>query len=84
MGRQSLYDYKREGILTAVKTLTDAFGKAPSLREVADVADISVATLHSYLLKMRSEGVVTWTEKNHRSLKVTAPGPARPGVGPTR
>lgn len=81
MARQSLYEYKRDGILTAVQTLTNANGQAPSLREVADVADISVATLHSYLRRMRDEGVVTWTEKHHRSLQVQTPNPVRPGTG---
>jgi DNA-binding IclR family transcriptional regulator len=83
MARQSLYEYKRDGILTAVRTLTEAQGKAPSLREIADVADVSVATLHSYLLRMKSEGVVTWTDRHHRSLQLIAPGQALRGSVPT-
>lgn len=71
MPRQSLYLFKRDGIIDAVQTLTDATGKPPSLREIASVADVSVATLHSYLKKMRQEGVIEWNERHHRSLKVT-------------
>lgn len=71
MPRQSLYHFKRDGILEAVSTLTDANkGKAPSIREIAEVADVSIATLHSYLVKMKNEGVIEWTERHHRSLKV--------------
>lgn len=72
MPRQSLYMYKREGILDAVATLTAASGgKAPSIREIAEVADVSIATLHLYLHKMKDEGVISWTERHHRTLKVT-------------
>lgn len=79
MARQSLYDYKKEGVLDAVLTLTEVNGRAPSLREIASVADCSVATLHSYLQRMRSEGLVEWSERSHRSLRVVS----RPG-GSTR
>jgi SOS-response transcriptional repressor LexA len=70
MPRQSLYLYKREGILDAISTLTAASGKAPSIREIAQVADVSIATLHLYLTKMKDEGVIEWTERHHRSLRV--------------
>lgn len=74
MPRQSLYMYKRDGILDAIETLTAATGKAPSIREIAQVADVSIATLHSYLTKMKDEGVISWTERHHRSLKVIPVG----------
>lgn len=70
MGRQSLYHYKRDGIVEAITRLSTD-GRSPSLREVADVADVSVATLHSYLSKMRDEGLVEWNEKSHRSLRIS-------------
>lgn len=74
MPRQSLYLYKRDGILDAIETLTAATGKAPSIREIAQVADVSIATLHSYLTRMKNEGVISWQERHHRSLKVLSPG----------
>lgn len=70
MPRQSLYQFKRDGILTAIETLRAATGKAPSIREIAEVADVSIATLHSYLVKMKDEGVIEWQERHHRSLKL--------------
>lgn len=81
MARQSLYEYKRDGILEAIQSLTAAKGRAPSLREIADVADVSVATLHSYLRRMQTEGVVTWESKHHRSLKVVGSSPNGSGLG---
>lgn len=72
MPRQSLYMYKRDGILDAISTLSATTGKAPSIREIAEVSDVSIATLHSYLTKMKDEGVITWTERHHRSLKVSS------------
>lgn len=71
MPRQSLYLFKRDGILDAIRTITNATGQSPSVREIAEVADVSVATLHAYLQRMREEGVITWTEKHHRSLQLT-------------
>lgn len=70
MPRQSLYMFKRDGILDAIDTLTVAGGKAPSIREIADVADVSIATLHSYLQRMKEEGLISWTERHHRSLRL--------------
>lgn len=81
MARQSLYEYKRDGILEAIQSLTSARGRAPSLREIADVADVSVATLHSYLRRMQEEGVVTWESRHHRSLKVVGSNPSGSGLG---
>jgi SOS-response transcriptional repressor LexA len=74
MPRQSLYQFKRDGILDAISTLSAATGKAPSIREIAQVADVSIATLHCYLTKMKDEGVISWTERHHRSLKVLETG----------
>lgn len=79
MPRQSLYQFKRDGIINAVETLTAATGKAPSIREIAEVADVSIATLHSYLVRMKDEGVISWTERHHRSLKVSLPISRLPG-----
>lgn len=70
MPRQSLYQFKRDGILDTIETLSAATGKAPSIREIAEVADVSIATLHLYLTKMKEEGLIVWTERHHRSLKV--------------
>lgn len=74
MARQSLYELKKDGITHAIRVLTTAQGRSPSLREVAAAADISVATLHSYLQKMRREGLVKWSERHHRSLAVLQAG----------
>lgn len=70
MPRHSLYTYKRDGILDAIRRLSVATGKAPTIREIAEVADVSIATLHLYLGKMRDEGLITWTERHHRSLRL--------------
>lgn len=81
MARQSLYQYKRDGILQAIESLTSSSGRAPSLREIADVADVSVATLHAYLKRMQEEGVVAWDSNKHRSLKVVGSNPHGSGLG---
>jgi SOS-response transcriptional repressor LexA len=76
LARASLYDFKKDGIVVAIERLTEQHGRAPSLREIAEVTDTSVATLHSYLTRLRMEGLVSWAERHHRSLQVvTQPSP---------
>jgi SOS-response transcriptional repressor LexA len=83
MARQSLYEMRKDAIVDTIAKLHDAHGQPPSLREVASVTDISVATLHSYLMKLRQEGIVEWSDRSHRSLKIRrqpAVQPATPGL----
>lgn len=71
MPRQSLYPYRRDGIIDAIKTLTSVRGgQAPTIREIAEVTEIGPGTLHSYLRMMRGEGLVTWKARRHRGLRV--------------
>jgi DNA-binding IclR family transcriptional regulator len=71
VGRRSLYDVRKDSVLTAVKRLTDQKGSPPSLRDVAEVTGISVSTLHNYLPQMAEEGLVTWQPKSHRTIRLT-------------
>lgn len=73
MARASLYEFKRDGILQAIESLTGATGRSPSMREIAEISDVSVATLHSYLGRMREEGLIEWSPRSHRSLRVRRP-----------
>lgn len=72
MPRVSQYEFKRDDILATIQALTSESGRSPSMREVADVVDVSIATLHSYLNQMREEGLVEWQNRSHRSLRVTS------------
>lgn len=76
MARQSLYLIRRDAILEAIEKLSAAHGgRSPSLREISDLADVSVASLHAYLSKMRQEGLIEWEPKSHRSLKIVSMNP---------
>ena len=72
MPRISQYEFKRDDILSTISALTSESGRSPSMREVADVVDVSIATLHSYLNQMREEGLVEWQNRSHRSLRVVS------------
>lgn len=86
MARASLYDFKKDGILEAIKRLTDSDpkGRPPSLRQVADVTDTPVATLHAYVTRLRSEGLVEWSERHHRSLRLVSLPPGSILSGPVQ
>lgn len=71
MGRRSLYEIRKDSVIYAIKQLTDQRGAPPSLRDVAEVTDISVSTLHHYLPRMADEGLLTWQPKSHRTVRLT-------------
>lgn len=70
MARPSLYEYRKDAVMDTIDTLARALGNTPpSLREVAAVVGVSVATLHNYLTMMETEGLVEWQPGHHRSLR---------------
>lgn len=74
MARPSLYKLNRDGVLVAISRLSQRMGKPPTLRELSDVTGLPVSTLHSYVNRMHSEGLVTWQPRSHRSVRLTAEG----------
>lgn len=85
MGRQSKYEHYKQPVLDAIADLTRKEGKPPSLREVAKATDVSVATLHSYIQRLRDDGLIEWRQRGHRSLRVKQPHDASPvSAGPVQ
>jgi DNA-binding transcriptional MocR family regulator len=77
MGRQSQYDEKRDVIIAAITELTQTRGgKGPAVREISAKTGISVSSLHSYLNRLKAEGVIEAHERSHRSIKLTGQAPA--------
>ena len=74
MGRQSRYPDKREEVVSAVAALIEERHRNPTVREISDRTQISVATLHSYLQNLADEGLVMWRPKRHRSISLTPEG----------
>lgn len=74
MARTSKYQDHRDGVLLTIHKASRSHGKAPTVRDLADRFDVGVATMHSYLQKLATEGVVEWRPGRHRSLTLTAQG----------
>lgn len=74
MARKSHYMANKLVILQSIHGLTLQRRTAPSVREVAEDTEISMATLHSYLQRLHQEGLVQWRPKRHRSLQLTKSG----------
>lgn len=71
MSRPSHYDDHRDAILSAIeKRTTYNMGKPPTMRDISQDTGCSLATLHTYLLRMRDENLITFSPKLHRSLRV--------------
>lgn len=69
--RVSRYEENRLTLLEAIESAARRHGRPPTVRMLADQAEVGVATLHSYLNKLAEEGLVEWQAKSHRSLHVT-------------
>jgi Mn-dependent DtxR family transcriptional regulator len=69
MGRHSLYEFRKALIIDAIKELSEN-GDTPTLREISDIADVSISSLHNYLKQMNDEGLVEWAPNRHRSLRL--------------
>lgn len=74
MARASKYQGKRDEIILQLGQAAARHSKPPTVRVLADELGVGVATMHDYLKKLGSEGVVEWTPGRHRSLKLTPAG----------
>lgn len=57
-------------IIEAIRVHTDAHHHAPTTRELADVLGIAPSAVHGTLVRLRTMGLVTWSEGQARTLRV--------------
>lgn len=74
MARVSKYKDNSDEVLSLIAESAFRHGKAPTVRALADHAEVGVATMHSYLIKLAEEGMIEWQPKHHRSLRATPQG----------
>ena len=74
MGRKSYYEEHRVAVLRAVEQCERAHGRPPTVRELATSQLVGVATMHEYLKRLSTEGLIQWSPKTHRSLRLTPQG----------
>lgn len=74
MPRESRYDISRHKVLQMINAKQLSHGQPPSVRELAEVADVGVATMHDYLVRLNEEGLVEWQPGKHRSLRLSRAG----------
>jgi Mn-dependent DtxR family transcriptional regulator len=72
MGRKSGYPSNRKALLALIANT--GHGRSPSVRWIADELDVGVATAHSYLELLADEGMIEWTPRQHRSIRLTLKG----------
>lgn len=71
MPRKSHYPEHRKTVLVAIGQAEKAHGRAPSIRELADLCGVGVATVHLYIKNLADEGLVEWKQESHRSLRLS-------------
>ena len=74
MARASKYEDVREAILGIVAAAESSHGKAPTVRDLAGDHEVSASTMHSYLTKLREEGLIEWRKGRHRTVRLTPKG----------
>lgn len=74
MGRKSYYAQHRLVVLEAIQAAELRHASPPSVRELADLVGVGVATMHLYLSRLAEEGLITWRHNSHRSLRSTPSG----------
>lgn len=71
MARATEYGNQRLAVIEAIADRKVHHSRQPTVRELAGEFEVSVATMHSWLEKLRDEGMVEWTPGRHRSLRLT-------------
>ena len=61
-------------IVYAIRKFTREHHYCPTVRELADECDLSVAWLHVMLRRLRSDGLVSWVDGQARTLHVPPEG----------
>jgi DNA-binding transcriptional regulator YhcF (GntR family) len=71
MARATAYGDQKEAVVQAIADRRLHHSRQPTVRELAEQFEVSVATMHSWLGKLKDEGLVEWTPGRHRSLRTT-------------
>lgn len=74
MARASDYGDRKMAVLGELDGRMRRHSRVPTVRELAEIFEISPATMHSWLTKLNKEGLVEWTPGRHRSLHPTPQG----------
>lgn len=74
MARPSKYPEHRDRILTLVNNAAARHSRPPSMRTIAQDLGVGVATVHSYLARLASEGLIETPANRHRAVVLTQQG----------
>jgi DNA-binding transcriptional regulator YhcF (GntR family) len=74
MARPSKFEEHRDVVLVFIHNAASRHSRPPTVRTLAEVVGVGVATMHSYLGKLAEEGLVEWQPRSHRSVRCTQAG----------
>jgi len=72
--RQNLYQSRRLAVLGFIHSYRDETGRGPAVRMIAEQLGFGLASVHSYLVVLRAEGMVEWITGKERTLRCTGAG----------
>jgi len=70
MGRRNQFDTYKNIVVLTVKHIEQNYGHGATIQEIADAANISVASAHKYVKRLHTEGTLEWRPRAHRSIRL--------------
>ena len=64
-------DKRYDRMVSQIEKLTSKAGFPPTVRELAEASNRSLASIHKDLYALRADGRVTWERQRPRTLRVT-------------
>ena len=70
---------RQQQVLDVIERLTNEKGVPPTVRELCVPFGININAIHYHLLALQRKGLVTWTPRQSRTLRII-PQPSRRGM----
>jgi len=64
------YPARKGPLLQAIRIYIDANGRSPTLRELSALTDLSLPTLHSYIQRLKAEGLIQYQPFKFRAIRL--------------
>ena len=61
---------KQESIYQSIKRYIKDNKEAPTVRELAQIHNKSISTIHDYIVKLKDKGYITYIENSGRSIRI--------------
>ena len=61
---------KQESIYQSIKRYIKENKEAPTVRELGEIHNKSISTIHDYIVKLKDKGYITYIQNSGRSIRI--------------